>query len=84
MQASKSIHFRKFAPIDREHPIFELVDGDTVLLAIGATDDGVFEIAVHEGAANRVFTFAEFLRFIEQGRQLAEDDLKQATSGTGP
>jgi len=76
MGSPKNIHFRKFAPVDREHPIFELVEGDTVLLDVGATDDGVLEIAIHKGAANKIFSLSEFLRVLEEGRRLVDDDLK--------
>ena len=43
----KHVRFRKFSPVDREHPIFELVAGDEILLDISVSDDGVPEVALH-------------------------------------
>ncbi|MCA9549495.1 MAG: hypothetical protein KC933_05620 [Myxococcales bacterium] len=73
--SSSSVHFRKFSPIDRDHPIFELVDGNDVLLDVGATDDGVVEVAIHEGAINRVFVIADLQGLLREGSRLVEEDL---------
>ena len=48
------LRLRKFSPIDRDHPIYEVVDGDCVLLDIGRIDDGAYEIAIHADASGRV------------------------------
>ena len=52
-----ALRWRKFAPIDREEPIYELVDGDTILLDVTQAR-GRFEIGFHEGAAGRVLDLA--------------------------
>jgi hypothetical protein len=72
----KNLHFRKFSPIDREHPIYELVEGDTVLLDIGATDADEIEVALHEGGANKIFSHDELLQLLADGRRLVDPDLK--------
>jgi hypothetical protein len=52
-----SLRWRKFVPIDRDYPIYELVDGETILLDVTKTEDRL-EIAFHEGAAGRVLDLA--------------------------
>jgi hypothetical protein len=42
------VRFRKFCPVAREYPIFELVEGDDVLLDVSSSDAGVLEVALHE------------------------------------
>lgn len=71
-------HFRRFSPIDREHPIYELVEGDTVLLDVSATDAGEVEVALHEGGANRIFAHDELLRLLAEGRRLVDADMGEA------
>jgi hypothetical protein len=68
-------HFRKFSPIDREHPIFELVEDDTVLFDISRSDAGEVEVALHAGGANRIFAHNELIRLLHEGRRLVEDDI---------
>jgi len=45
------VRFRKFSPVDREYPIFELVEGDNILLDVSSSDDRVLEVALHEARA---------------------------------
>jgi hypothetical protein len=72
---SEMLHFRKFSPIDKKYPIFELVEGDVVLLDVSANENGEIEVAVHEGAANRVLSLDVLTGLLEQGRKLVEDEL---------
>jgi len=68
--------FRKFTPVDREYPIFELVvDEGEVLLDIGATDEGVIEVAIHEAASNKIFRLERLLEFMCQGKRLLENEM---------
>ena len=49
------VRFRKFSPVDREYPIFELVEGDDVLLDVSVSDDEVLEVAVHQASIAKIF-----------------------------
>ena len=52
------MRYRKFSPINREHPIFELVDGDVVLFDVSRSDEGKAEIGravCAEGGGRRDF-----------------------------
>jgi hypothetical protein len=69
--------FRKFAPIDREYPIFELLDGDEVLLDIGADNDGVVEVAIHGGAADKLFGYRQLLDLLKQGHELLREEMEE-------
>ncbi len=69
-QSHQEIHFRKFTDINRENPLFELVDGEIVLLDIGLSDAGVLEVAFHEAISNRVFKAEELSNFLDEGKRL--------------
>jgi len=66
--------FRKCSDINREHAIFELLDGEITLMDVSVSEAGVLEIAFHEGIANRVLNAAEFMRLFEEGKRLASND----------
>lgn len=66
--------FRKFSPIDRERPIFELVCEDVVLFDVARNDDGIVEVAIHEAAANKLFALEDLLAVLDAGRQCVDDD----------
>ena len=68
------MHFRKFSPIDRESPIFELVDGVVVLFDVSKNDQGVLEVAFHEGSTGRVLEFELLQELLAKGRKLAENE----------
>ena len=77
----KSLRFRKFSPIDQEYPIFELVDGENVLLDIGATDDGLLEVAIHAAAANKLFRYDQLMELLIQGQKLLEEEMQEDRKG---
>lgn len=74
MNNNTSFHFRKFTDINRDYPLFELLDGETIIFDIGLSDEGSLEIAFHEGASNRVLKLDEFLKLLEEGRKLVAKD----------
>jgi hypothetical protein len=76
-----SLRFRKFSPIDREYPIFELVEGENVLLDVGATDDGLMEVAIHAAAANKLFRYDQLMELLIKGQKLLEDEMKEDRKG---
>ena len=74
-QYVKHVRFRKFAPVDREYPIFELVEDDNVLLDISASDEGVIEVALHEAGTGKIFKLDELHAILLQGKRLLEEEL---------
>jgi len=70
MNETQPLHWRKFSPVDREQPIFELVDVDIVILDI-TRSDGAVEIAFHQGAAGRTFDFDTLRTLLDEGKRLA-------------
>jgi phage terminase large subunit-like protein len=74
-QYVKNARFRKFAPIDREYPIFELVEGDDVLLDVSASEDGVLEVALHEAGRGKIFKLDDLYALLIQGKRLLEGEM---------
>jgi hypothetical protein len=74
-QYVKNMRFRKFAPIDREYPIFELVEGDDVLLDVSASDDGVLEVALHDAGRGKIFKLDDLHAILMQGKRLLEEEM---------
>ena len=68
-------HFEKFSPIDREYPIFELVDGNDILFDISANDDGIIDVAFNSPACNRLFTYDQLMLLLEKGKKLLEEEI---------
>ena len=69
------VRFRKFSPVDRESPIFELVEGDDVLLDVSSSDAGVLEVALHEASRGKVFKLDDLYAILMQGKRLLEEDM---------
>ena len=59
---------------NREDPIFELVEGDDVLLDVGSSDDGVLEVALHEANIGKIFTLDNLHAILMQGKRLLEEE----------
>src|SRR5215510_12133987 len=74
-QYVKQVRFRKFSPVDREYPIFELVEGDDVLLDVSSSDDGVLEVALHEASKGKVFKLDDLHAILMQGNRLLEEEM---------
>jgi hypothetical protein len=72
------LRWRKFSPIDREYPIYELMAGEVVLLDLALRDDGGIEVGFHGGATGRVLDLAVLEDMIRQGKQLLQEDLASA------
>jgi hypothetical protein len=69
------VRFRKFSPVDREYPIFELVEGDDVLLDVSVSDDEVLEVAVHEASIGKIFKLDDLHAILIQGKRLLEEEM---------
>jgi len=63
---------RKFSPIDREDPIFEVLDdAGNPLFDISRSDAGFLEIAFSGAVANQVFLLEDFRRALDEAIALA-------------
>lgn len=66
--------WQKTTDINREHALFELLDGDAPLLDMGFTDDGVLEVAFNPGISGKTMEWGQFLKLLEEGKALAVRD----------
>lgn len=75
MTAPEIYRWRKATDINREHALFELLEGETPVLDVGFTDEGVFEICFNPGISGKVMEWDSILTLVEEGKTLAEQDL---------
>jgi hypothetical protein len=69
------MRWQKFSPLDREHPIFELLDDDgAILLDVSRNNDGVLEVCFHSGIRDRIVDFETVQRWLADGRDRVERD----------
>lgn len=66
--------WRKTTDINREYALFELLDGETAVLDVGFTNEGLFEVAFNPSIGGKVMEFGELLKLLDEGRGLAERD----------
>jgi hypothetical protein len=74
MTISGNYRWRKTTDVNREYPLFELLDGDVTVLDVGFTDDGMFEVAFNSSIGGTIMKWAEFLQLIDEGKRLADGD----------
>ena len=67
---AEELHWRKFTAIDREYPILELVEVDQVLLDLGISDEGVWELSIHSSGGGKVMTLELFESMILSGKEI--------------
>ena len=66
---------RKFSPIDRDTPIFEVIYEDKIVLDISKNEDnGSYEVMFYADAANKSITVELLNEIIEKGKELIESD----------
>lgn len=70
-----NLKLQKFAPIDREHPIIEIVDeaGD-VLFDLSRNDAGVLEMGFHPALSNRVLPYERVMELIEKAKVRVQEE----------
>lgn len=68
------LRLRKFSPIDREYPIYEVVVGDEVLFDIGRSDSGDYEFSVHAASSGRVVPLPELIHLMEEAKKLLAEE----------
>ena len=74
MVETRSYRWRKTTDNDREFALFELLEGETPILDVGFSDEGVLEIAFNPSIGARVLDWTQFLQLLEEGTALAERD----------
>jgi len=74
MTISQTYRWRKTTDINREHALFELLEGETPVLDVGFTDDGIFEVAFNPAISGKVIRLDELQALFSEGRALAEND----------
>ncbi|WP_437576752.1 hypothetical protein [Sorangium sp. So ce887] len=67
---SAMLRWRKFSALDRDFPIYELVDGDAIVLDLTGDERGNFEISFHDGARGRVLDLATLERLLAEAKSL--------------
>jgi hypothetical protein len=67
---------RKFSPVDRENPIFEVCDnsGDIVYFDVSVSDAGSLEIAFHRAISDQVMLASDFERALDEAKRRALAD----------
>jgi hypothetical protein len=71
---SAKLRWRKFSPIDRDWPIFELIDRDVVLLDVTKGDDLSLKVAFHGGASGRELDLVTLESLLEQVKVLLANE----------
>ena len=66
--------WRKVTDVNREYALFELLEGNTLLLDVGFSDDGLFEITFNPSISGKAFQVKEFLQLLDEGRTFADRD----------
>ena len=74
MMTSETYRRRKTTDINRDHALFELLDGVTPLLDVGFTDEGIFEVAFNPSISGKVMEWEQLLELLDEGKALAERD----------
>ena len=74
--------FRKFSPLDRKYPIFELVGQDGgPYLDISKNDQGVIEICFTGNIISEVFEYGLFEAYLKEGLTLAKSSVETGFEG---
>jgi len=66
--------WRKTTDVNREHPLFELLNGETPMLDLGFTDEGILEVAFNTSIGGTIMEWERFLKLLDEGKALAERD----------
>ncbi|KGD61407.1 hypothetical protein Y5S_03745 [Alcanivorax nanhaiticus] len=74
MMDNVSYRWRKTTDINREYALFELLEGETPVLELGLSDEGILEVVFNPSVSGRIFELEHFLKLLDEGRALAERD----------
>jgi hypothetical protein len=70
----KQLRWRKFSPIDRDYPLYELTVGDDMLLDVTRDASGAFEIRFEQEAVGKTLDLDEFIRLLAEARELLANE----------
>ncbi len=68
------LRLRKFSPIDREYPIYEIVQGQVSLFDVGRNDAGDYEIAFHPASSGKILSLDAVKALIREAEQLLSEE----------
>jgi hypothetical protein len=71
---AKSYRWRKTTDVNREFAIFELLDDEKIVLDVGFSDAGIFEIGFNREIAGALIEWEKLQKMIEEGKRFAELD----------
>jgi len=74
MAAARKYRWRKTTDINRKYALFELLDGETPILDVGFTDEGIFEVAFNPSIGGLVVEWETLLKLLDEGKAFAERD----------
>jgi hypothetical protein len=75
MAVSEAYRWRKTTDINRDHALFDLVDGQSPILDVAFTDEGVLEVAFNPSISGKIIEWGQLLRLLNEGKALAEGSL---------
>lgn len=76
--STRELRWRKFSPVDRAHPILELLEGDVILLDLTLADSGDIELTFHDGACRRTLDLVGLEAAIAAGKKLLLEEIGSA------
>jgi hypothetical protein len=77
----EKVRYRKFFPIDRDSPIFEVLSSEEIILDISKDDgSGEFEVMFHKDACNKYLSADLLIEIVENGKKLIVDEENGVTS----
>ena len=68
------LRLRRFSPIDRNYPIYEVLDGRDILLSIARTDDGDYELWSNPVSTGRVLPLESVTQLIAEAKRLLTEE----------
>jgi hypothetical protein len=64
------LRFQKFVPIDREHPIYEVLDGEDIIFDVTLTEKGLPELSFFAEVSGRIYDLAEVEKMLSRLKEL--------------
>lgn len=74
-QKIEKVRYRKFYPVNRDSPIFEVLSNEEIILDISKDDEsGEFEVMFHKNACNKYLSSDLLIEIVENGKKLIIDE----------
>ena len=71
----EQVRYRKFSPIDRDSPIFEVLSNEEIILDISKDDEsGEFEVMFHQNACNKYLSTDLLIEIVENCKKLIRNE----------